>query len=75
LHFYLNVLDDKVKLPHEQASIGIILCREKANAIVQYSIRNMSTPMGVATYRNSTEPPKEIKEVLPDADALKRLIR
>jgi|ADGO01.1.fsa_nt_gi Uncharacterized conserved protein len=75
LHFYLNVLDDKVKLAHELPTIGIILCKEKANAIVQYSIRNMNTPMGVATYKNSIEPPKEIKEVLPDADALKKLIR
>lgn len=74
LHFYLNVLDDKVKLPHEHPSIGIILCKQKANAIVQYSIRKMNTPMGVATYKNSTEPPQEIKEVLPDAEELKKLI-
>jgi len=75
LHFYLNVLDDKVKLPHEHPSIGIILCKEKANAVVQYSIRNMNTPMGVAIYKNSMEPPQEIKEVLPDAEELKRMIQ
>jgi len=74
LHFYLNVLDDKIKLPDELPSIGIILCKEKQDAVVQYSIRNMNTPMGVATFMNSCEPPAEIQQVLPDSDQLRRLI-
>jgi len=74
LHFYLNVLDDKIKLPDEHPSIGIILCKEKQNSIVQYSIRNMNTPMGVATFMNSSEPPAEIQQVLPDSDQLRKLI-
>ena len=74
LHFYLNVLDDKIRLPDELPSIGIILCKEKHDAVVQYSIRNMNTPMGVATYMNSCEPPVEIQQVLPDSDQLRRLI-
>ncbi len=74
LHFYLNVLDDKIKLPDELPSIGIILCKEKLDGIVQYSIRNMNTPMGVATFMNSCEPPAEIQQVLPDSDQLRRFI-
>lgn len=74
LHFYLNVLDDKIKLPDELPSIGIILCKAKQDAVVQYSIRNMNTPMGVATFMNSCEPPVEIQQVLPDSDQLRRLI-
>lgn len=74
LHFYLNVLDDKIKLQDELPSIGIILCKEKQDSIVQYSIRNMHTPMGVATFMNSCEPPAEFQQVLPDSDQLRRLI-
>ncbi|MFL5748201.1 MAG: YhcG family protein [Niastella sp.] len=74
LHFYLNVLDDKIKLQDELPSIGIILCKEKHDAIVQYSIRHMNTPMGVATFMNSCDPPAEIQQVLPDSDQLRRLI-
>jgi predicted nuclease of restriction endonuclease-like (RecB) superfamily len=74
LHFYLNVLDDKIKLQDELPSIGIILCKEKQDAIVRYSIRNMNSPMGVATFMNSCEPPAEIQQVLPDSDQLRRLI-
>lgn len=74
LHFYLNVLDDKIRLQDELPSIGIILCKEKHDSIVQYSIRNMNTPMGVATIMNSCEPPAEIQQVLPDSDQLRKLI-
>jgi len=38
LNFYLNVLDEKVKLPHENYSIGIVLCKEKNNTIVEYQV-------------------------------------
>ena len=74
LNFYLNLLDDKVKLPHENPSIGIILCREKNNTEVEYAFRNMNKAMGVATYKLSSEVPKQMKGVLPDAATLKKLL-
>lgn len=74
LHFYLNVLDDKIRLKDELPSIGIILCKEKQDGIVHYSIRNMNSPMGVATFMNTSEPPAEIQQVLPDSDQLRKLI-
>ena len=75
LNFYLNVLDDKVKLPHEMPSIGVILCKEKDNTEVEYSFRNINKAMGVATYKLSTEVPKEMKGVLPDAASLRKLLK
>ena len=74
LNFYLNVLDEKIRLPHENPSIGIILCKEKNNTVVEYSVRTIDKPMGVATFRTTKELPKEIKEVLPNADQLKKMI-
>lgn len=74
LNFYLNVLDDKVKLPHEHASIGIVLCKEKSNTVVEYSVRTIDKPMGVATFKTTKKTPASIKEVLPHAEELKKLI-
>jgi hypothetical protein len=68
------VLDEKVKLEHEKPSIGIILCKEKNNTEVEYSFKCINTAMGVATYKLSTEVPKEMKGILPDAEKLKKLI-
>ena len=75
LNFYLNILDDKVKLEHEKPSIGIILCREKNNAIVEYSLRNNAQPMGVATFKTKQEMPETMKRILPSVEELKRLLR
>jgi predicted nuclease of restriction endonuclease-like (RecB) superfamily len=73
LNFYLNVLDEKVKLANENSSIGIVLCKEKSNTIVEYSVRSIDKAMGVATFRTTKEIPKEIKGVLPDTEELRKL--
>jgi predicted nuclease of restriction endonuclease-like (RecB) superfamily len=74
LNFYLNVLDDKIKLPNEHASIGIILCKERNDTIVQYSLRTTNNPIGVAKYKISDEIPKEVLTVLPNLKKLKELM-
>jgi predicted nuclease of restriction endonuclease-like (RecB) superfamily len=74
LNFYLSALDETVKQPHEQPSIGIILCKEKNNKVVEFSFRDMSKPMGVATYKTTSQLPKKYKNLLPDAETLKKLM-
>lgn len=74
LNFYLNLLDNKVKLPHENNSIGIILCREKNNDIIEYAFKNIDKAMGVATYITSKSVPSRYRKVLPDAESLKKLL-
>ena len=65
MEFYLNVLDETVKLPHENPSIGIIICKSKNRTIVEYALRHSSSPIGVATYSISSELPEHYKEMLP----------
>jgi len=74
LNFYLNVLDEKVKLAEENPSIGIILCKEKSNTIVEFAVKTIDKAMGVATYRTSKEVPKEMRGILPDPDELVKLL-
>jgi predicted nuclease of restriction endonuclease-like (RecB) superfamily len=74
LNFYLNVLDEKVKLTEENPSIGIILCKEKNNTVVEFAVRTIDKAMGVATYRTSKEVPKEMKGILPDPGELIKLL-
>ncbi|WP_046575925.1 PDDEXK nuclease domain-containing protein [Spirosoma radiotolerans] len=74
LSFYVNVLNDLVRLPHENPSIGILLCKEKSNAIVEYAFQGYNTPMGVATYQLSSDLPEHLRDVLPDPEALKKLL-
>ncbi|MDZ4148338.1 MAG: DUF1016 domain-containing protein [Flavobacteriaceae bacterium] len=74
MNFYLSALDDLIKQPHENSSIGIILCKEKNNKIVEYSFRDFNKAMGVATYKTSEKLPNAFKNALPDAETLKKLL-
>lgn len=74
MNFYLTALDENVKQPHENPSIGIILCKEKNNKIVEFSFRDYNKAMGVATYETSHKLPEEYKNILPDAKTLKKLM-
>ncbi len=74
LNFYLNVLDDRVKLPHENPSIGIVLCKEKNNTVVEFAFKSIDKAMGAATYKTTKRVPKEMKGILPAADELANLL-
>jgi predicted nuclease of restriction endonuclease-like (RecB) superfamily len=74
MNFYLSALDDLVRLPHENPSIGIILCKSKKQKTVEYAFRDMTKPMGVAAYKTATKLPQKYKNVLPDAERLKELL-
>jgi predicted nuclease of restriction endonuclease-like (RecB) superfamily len=74
LNFYLSALDTYVKKPHENPSIGIVLCKSHNEEKVEFAFRDTSKPMGVATYRMAKELPPEYKGILPDADKLKEVL-
>ncbi len=74
LNAYLSALDTYVRKPHENPSIGIILCREMNQTFVEFAVRDYNKPMGVATYRASEEMPERLRNALPDIEELKRLL-
>ena len=61
MEFYLNILNDTVKLPHENPAIGIIICKSKSRMIVEYALKSSNMPIGVATYSLSSELPEAYK--------------
>ena len=65
MEFYLNLLNDKVKLPRENEAIGIIVCKEKKRTIVEYALKDSKKPIGVATYSLSSILPEAYRELLP----------
>ncbi|WP_462238819.1 PDDEXK nuclease domain-containing protein [Ferruginibacter sp.] len=74
LNFYLNVLDEKVKLQQENSSIGIVLCKEKNNTVVEFAIKSFDKAMGVATYKTSKQTPVQMKGILPNTNELGKLL-
>jgi|SRR5208283_4128572 len=51
LNFYLETLDRDVKKPHENPSIGILLCRDKDNEVVEYALSRNLSPALIAQYQ------------------------
>ena len=70
MEFYLNVLNDTVRLPHENPAIGIIICKSKSRMIVEYALKSSTMPIGVATYNLSPELPEAYKELLPTSEEI-----
>lgn len=71
---YLTILDDKMRKPHENPSIGIILCKSANREYVEFMIRDYTKPMGVATYKTMADMPEHIRKALPDVEELKKLL-
>ena len=71
---YLRILDDKVRKPHENPSIGIVLCKNANKKFVEYVIQDYQKPMGVATYTTAGDMPEELRKALPDMEELKRIL-
>ena len=74
LSTYLRILDDHVKKPHENPSLGIVLCKSANKDFVEYVIQDYKKPMGVATYKTAEDMPERLRKALPDIDDLKKLI-
>lgn len=70
MQFYLTVLDDKAKLPDENPSIGIIICKSKKRTIVEYALKNSNKPIGVSTYNLSNTLPEDMKNLLPTPEEI-----
>jgi predicted nuclease of restriction endonuclease-like (RecB) superfamily len=70
---FLNILNDKVKMPHENPSIGIILCTDKDGLEVEYALQNVEQAMGVSTYTYTIKEtlPKDMKGLLPTSKEIK----
>ena len=74
LQFYLTVLNEQEKKPEENDAIGILICKEKNRTVVEYALKNIDHPMGVATYTTEKSIPDNLKAHLPSPEELaKRL--
>lgn len=71
---YLRLLDDEVRKPNENPSIGIILCKSANKKFVEYVIQDYDKPMGVATYKTSADMDDRLRKLLPPVEDLEKLL-
>ena len=74
LQTYMRVLDDKIRKPHENPTIGILLCKSADKAFVEYVIRDYNSPMGVSTYKTAADMEEHLRQSLPDMEEMRKLL-
>lgn len=72
LNLYLSAVDDLLKAPEDHPTIGLLLCRGKNEVHVEYALRHLSRPLGVADWETQlvAELPKELEGSLPTIEQL-----
>jgi hypothetical protein len=71
MNFYLAAVDDMLRHPDDQPSIGLILCKTKNRIIAEYALRNTAMPIGISEFRHPEEIPEgSIKGGLPTIEEI-----
>jgi hypothetical protein len=70
LNFYLSAVDSQLKHPTDNPSIGILLCKSQKGMTVEYALRDLNKPIGVAEYRLTEALPDTIKTTLPSIEQI-----
>jgi hypothetical protein len=74
MNFYLSAVDDQLRTPQDHPSIGLILCRYRKRMTVEYALRDIRKPVGVAEWQTKLVKalPKELKGSLPTVEEIEK---
>lgn len=75
LNFYLSAVDGILKKEADNPSIGLLLCKSKNDLVAEYSLKDMSKPIGVSEYKITSTLPEELEQQLPSVEDLQKRIQ
>ena len=75
VNFYLSAVDSILKTEQDNPSIGLLLCKSKNDLVAEYSLKDMSKPMGVSEYRVTCDLPRELEKQLPSVEDIQKHIQ
>jgi len=70
LNFYCNVINDRLKLPTDAPTIGLILCQTRDQLLAEYSFAGIDKPIGISTYELTRALPARLQSVLPTVEEI-----
>ena len=70
MNFYLSAVDDLLRHPTDQPTVGILLCKSKNQTVVEYALRDLAKPLGVADFQLRQALPDTLQSTLPTIAAL-----
>ena len=75
LNFYLSAVDGILKKEQDNPSIGLLLCKSKNDVVAEYSLKDMSKPIGVSAYQITSNLPEELEHQLPSVEDIQKRIK
>ena len=75
LNFYLSAVDGELKKETDNPTIGLLLCKSKNNLVAEYSLKDMSKPMGISEYKFASVLPEELSKQLPSVEDIQKRIK
>ncbi len=74
LNFYLSAVDDIMRHPEDQPSIGLIICRGRNGLVAEYALRDMGKPIGIASHQLRQALPEQLRGQLPTIEELEAVL-
>lgn len=75
INFYLSAVDGILKKEQDNPSVGLLLCKSKNNLVAEYSLKDMSKPIGVSEYKITSALPSELEKQLPSVEDIQKRIK
>ncbi len=74
LNFYVSAVDELMKQPDDNPTIGLLICKSKDDTVVEWSFRGMNQPLGVAEYKLKEFISEKVVKLLPSEEELQNMI-
>ncbi|MDO4289027.1 MAG: PDDEXK nuclease domain-containing protein [Eubacterium sp.] len=75
LNFYLSAVDELLKNDMDNPSIGLLLCKSKNALVAEYSLKDISKPIGVSEYKITSHLPDDLEKQLPSVEDIQNRIK
>ncbi|MBX3727666.1 MAG: DUF1016 family protein [Candidatus Sumerlaeia bacterium] len=72
MNFYCSAVDDQLRHPNDNPTIGLILCQDKDRIFAEYALRDVHKPIGVADYELTRSLPGELASALPSIEQIEQ---
>lgn len=72
MNFYVAAIDDLLRHPDDQPTIGIVLCKSRNKTVIEYALRDMNKAIGVSTYHLGDPLPEQLQANLPSVEQLQQ---
>jgi len=75
ISFYLSAVDDIMRHPEDNPTIGLIICKDKNNLVAEYALRGINQPIGISEYELTKVFPEQFKGSLPSIEEIEEELK